>query len=293
MKPCLLCVPNFSEGRNEETIHAIAHAATEAGVQIHHLSWDADHHRMVLAFSGTPAQVKRAVLLAGAEAVSRIDLNQHRGAHPRLGAIDVVPFITLKNLTREQAVQFSWEVAADFARRLKLPVYLYEHSAREGRLRNLPALRKGGFESRIGKLLMGEQLPDFGPNYLHPTAGATVMGVRDPLIAFNVNLQTNDPAIARAIARRIREQRETNPVLKGVRALGLHLPTRQEVQVSLNLTHHDETDLYSVFQYVQSEARLLGVEVAGSELIGVLPEESAVRALGHALKTVIEPAQVI
>jgi glutamate formiminotransferase len=293
MKPRLLCVPNFSEGRNEETIHAIARAAAQTGVRVHHLSWDVDHHRMVLAFSGTPTQVKRSVLRAGAEAIARIDLNQHQGAHPRLGAVDVVPFVPLQNLTREQAIQFSHEVAVDFARRLQVPVYLYEHSAREGRPRDLPTLRKGGFESDIGQTLTGEQEPDFGPNHLHPTAGATVMGVRDPLIAFNVNLQTDDPAIARTIAQRIRTERETNPVLKGVRALGLYLPTRQVVQVSLNLTRPDETDLGSVFQYVQSEARLIGVEVAGSELVGVLPQESALRALGHALKTVIEPGQMI
>ncbi|MCS7190919.1 MAG: glutamate formiminotransferase, partial [Fimbriimonadales bacterium] len=140
----ILCVPNFSEGRNESTIHAIADAVASAGVQVHHLSWDYDHHRMVLAFSGTPAQVKRALLRAGAVAVERIDLNRHQGVHPRIGAVDVVPFVPLEGLTREQAVAFSWQVARSFARRTRVPVYLYEHSARAGRPRDLPTLRKGG-----------------------------------------------------------------------------------------------------------------------------------------------------
>ncbi|MDM7460750.1 MAG: glutamate formiminotransferase, partial [bacterium] len=131
-KSRILCIPNFSEGRNTETIHAVADAAASAGVRIHHCSWDYDHHRMVLAFSGTPAQVKRAVLHAGAVAVARIDLNCHRGAHPRIGAVDVVPFVPLEGLTREEAVAFSRQVAKSFARRLRVPVYLYEHSAREG-----------------------------------------------------------------------------------------------------------------------------------------------------------------
>lgn len=293
MKPRVLCVPNFSEGQNEETIQAIAHAAAQAGVQVHHLSWDRDHHRMVLAFSGTPAQVKRAVLQAGAEAVARIDLNRHQGAHPRIGAVDVVPFVPLQSLTLAQAVEFSLTVARAFARRLRVPVYLYEHSAREGRVRDLPTLRKGGFEGWIHQPLDGERKPDFGPGRLHPTAGATVIGVRDPLIAFNVNLRTDNVEIAREIARRIRREREDNPHLTGVRALGLDLPSRQLVQVSLNLTRPDATNLSLVFAYVQSQARALGAEVDGSELIGVLPQEGAVRALGSALETVIDPAQVI
>jgi glutamate formiminotransferase len=129
----LLCIPNFSEGRDETTIHAIADAAVSAGVQIHHLSWDYDHHRMVLAFSGTPSQVRRAVLRAGAVAVERIDLTRHQGAHPRIGAVDVVPFVPLEGLTRAEAIAWSHAVARSFARRLRVPVYLYEHSAREGR----------------------------------------------------------------------------------------------------------------------------------------------------------------
>lgn len=293
MKPRVLCVPNFSEGQNEETIQAITHAATQAGVQVHHLSWDVDHNRMVLAFSGTPAQVKRAVLQAGAEAVARIDLNRHKGAHPRIGAVDVVPFVPLQGLTVTQAVEFSLAVARAFARRLCVPVYLYEHSAREGRVRDLPSLRKGGFEGWIHQPLTGERQPDFGPKRLHPTAGATVMGVRDPLIAFNVNLCSDDEVIARKIARKIRRERETHPHLKGVRALGLYLPSRQLAQVSLNLTRPDETNLYSVFAYVRTLAQALGTDVAGSELIGVLPEEGAIRALSSALGTVIDPAQVI
>lgn len=290
----ILCVPNFSEGRDEATIHAIAEAAASAGVRVHHLSWDYDHHRMVLAFSGTPAQVKRAVLRAGAVAVQRIDLTRHRGAHPRIGAVDVVPFVPLAGLSRAEAVAFSHQVARSFARRLRVPVYLYEHSAREGRARDLPTLRRGEFEGWVGKRLTGERTPDFGPKRLHPTAGATVMGVRDPLIAFNLNLRPPDPAIAKQIARRIRAERDTNPALAGVRALGLWLPSRGVAQVSLNLTRPDRTDLWQVTEQVRQMARALGAEVAETELIGVLTTADATRALRSALQTAaIHPSQIV
>ncbi|MFN3690041.1 MAG: glutamate formimidoyltransferase [Fimbriimonadales bacterium] len=290
----ILCIPNFSEGRDEATIQAIADAAARAGVCIHHCSWDYDHHRMVLAFSGTPAQVKRAILASGAVAVERIDLNRHRGAHPRIGAVDVVPFVPLRGLTREEAVAFSHQVARSFARRLRVPVYLYEHSAREGRIRDLPTLRKGGFEGWIGKRLTGVRTPDYGPKRLHATAGATVMGVRDPLIAFNLNLQPPDPAIAQQIARQIRRERTRNPDLHGVRALGLWLPSRQVAQVALNLTQTEQTDLFRVAEAVREMARALGAEIADTELIGVISAEDAARALQSALRAhQIEARQIV
>jgi len=279
----ILCVPNFSEGRNEQTIHQIAQAVRLPGVQVHHLSWDYDHNRMVLAFSGSPRQVARAVLQAGVVAVERIDLRAHQGAHPRIGAVDVVPFVPLEGITREQAVAFSLRVARRFAQELKVPVYLYEHSAREGRPRDLPTLRKGGYEAWVGKRLEGLRRPDFGPARLHPTAGATIMGVRDPLVAFNLNLRDPRPDLAKAIAQRLRTERETNPALKGVRALGLWLPTRQIAQVSLNITQPDATDLYQVVQYVRLQAQSLGTDIAQTELIGVIGLESCARAIAQAL----------
>jgi glutamate formiminotransferase len=290
----LLCIPNFSEGRDETTIHAIADAAVSAGVQIHHLSWDYDHHRMVLAFSGTPSQVRRAVLRAGAVAVERIDLTRHQGAHPRIGAVDVVPFVPLEGLTRAEAIAWSHAVARSFARRLRVPVYLYEHSVREGRIRDLPTLRKGGFEGWVGRRLTGERVPDFGPKRLHPTAGATIMGVRDPLIAFNCYLHPPDAALAQQIARRIRAERTTNPALRGVRALGLWLPSRQVAQVSLNITQTDQTDLFRVAEAVHQIARAHGAEIVGTELVGVLLAEDAARALQSALGlNRIDPQQIV
>ncbi|MFQ3611573.1 MAG: glutamate formimidoyltransferase [Fimbriimonadales bacterium] len=290
----ILCIPNFSEGRNEPTIHQIADAVRAAGVRVHHLSWDADHNRMVLAFSGSPPQVARAVLQAGRVAVERIDLRHHQGAHPRIGAVDVVPFVPLEGMERAEAVAFSVRVARRFARELKVPVYLYEHSAREGRIRDLPTLRKGGFEAWVGKRLEGLRRPDFGPRRLHPTAGATVMGVRDPLIAFNLNLRDPEPELAKEIARRIRAERETHPALQGVRALGLWLPTRAIAQVSLNITQPHQTDLYQVVAYVRQQAQLLGTEIAQTELIGVMGLESCVRALASALLCPdLQPEQVV
>lgn len=290
----ILCVPNFSEGRDEATIYAIAEAAQSAGVQVHHLSWDYDHHRMVLAFSGTPAQVKRAVLRAGAVAVQRIDLTRHQGVHPRIGAVDVVPFVPMEGISQAEAVAFSYQVARSFARRLRVPVYLYEHSAREGRIRDLPTLRRGGFEGWVGKRLEGERAPDFGPKRLHPTAGATIMGVRDPLIACNLNLRPPDPVLAKRIARQIRVERETNPILAGVRALGLWLPSRSVAQVSLNLTRTDLTDLVQVVEWVRQRAHAAGAEIAETELIGVISTTDVVRALQSALGFVrLTPEQIV
>jgi glutamate formiminotransferase len=290
----VLCIPNFSEGRDEKTIHAIADAAVSAGVQMHHLSWDYDHHRMVLAFSGAPSAVRRAVLRAGAVAVERIDLTCHQGAHPRIGAVDVVPFVPLEGLTRDEAVAWSHTVARSFARRLRVPVYLYEHSAREGRIRDLPTLRKDGFEGWVGKRLTGERVPDFGPKRLHPTAGATIMGVRDPLIAFNCYLHPPDAALAQQIARRIRAERTTNPALRGVRALGLWLPSRQAAQVSLNITQTDQTDLFRVTEAVRQIARAHGAEIAATELVGVLLVDDAARALQSALGLAqVDPQQIV
>ncbi len=290
----VLCVPNFSEGRDAATIRAIADAAASAGVQLHHLSWDADHHRMVLAFSGAPAQVKRALLRVGAVAVERIDLTRHRGAHPRIGAVDVAPFVPLAGLTREEAVAWSHAVARSFARRLRVPVYLYEHSAHEGRIRDLPTLRKGEFEGWVGKRLVGERAPDFGPKRLHPTAGATIMGVRDPLIAYNCNLHPPDAEIARQIARQIRRERDQNPALRGVRALGLWLPTRGVAQVSLNLTQTDQTDLFRVTEAVRQIAAQHGASVIATELVGVLLAEDAACALQSALGLQsIDPQQIV
>lgn len=290
----VLCIPNFSEGRDEATIHAIADAAASAGVQMHHLSWDYDHHRMVLGFSGTPRQVQRAVLRAAGVAIERIDLTCHQGAHPRIGAVDVVPFVPLSGLTREQAVAFSYRVAKSFARRLRVPVYLYEHSASVGRIRDLPTLRKGGFEGWLGKRLTGEREPDFGPKRLHPTAGATIMGVRDPLIAFNLNLHPPDLALAQQIARWIRQEREQNPALHGVRAMGLWLPTRGVAQVSLNITRTQQTDLFRVTEAVKHRAHALGAEIVETELVGVLSADDAARALQSALKLQqIEARQIV
>jgi glutamate formiminotransferase len=292
-KARLLCVPNFSEGRNEPTIRAIAEAVEKAGVVLHHLSWDYDHHRMVLAFSGTPQQVARAVLQSAQVALERIDLRGHQGVHPRIGAIDVVPLVVLEGLSREEAVAFSHRLARRLARRCGLPVYLYEHSAFEGRPRDLPTLRK-----RVSALAAGLSLeafpPDFGMARLHPTAGATVLGVRDPLIAFNINLQAPDVAIARQIARQIRQERATHPDLQGIRALGLWLPSRQTAQVSLNITQPERTDLYRILQYVRQQAQALGTDVRDTELIGVLFTDDAVRALRSALRLAsLAPNQIM
>ncbi len=284
----LLCVPNFSEGRDEATIYAIADAVRSAGVTMHHLSWDYDHHRMVLAFSGTPRRVAQAIMRAARVAVERIDLRAHAGVHPRIGAVDVVPITVLMGLSREQAVAFSHRLAQRFARELRVPVYLYEHSAKEERPRDLPTIRQ-----RVAADVSAFP-PDFGKARLHPTAGATVIGVRDPLIAFNINLQAPDPEIARQIARQIRQERAHHPDLQGIRVLGFWLPSRQTAQISLNITQTERTDLCRIVQYVRRQAQALGTDIRETELIGVLLAPDAARALQSALQaTPIAPEQII
>lgn len=291
-RPQILTIPNVSEGRDESAIQAMADAARAQGVRWHHLSWDPDHHRAVMAFSGSPAQIKRAVLALGEAAVQRIDLRAHQGAHPRIGALDVVPLVPLSGISPEEAIQFSQNVARSFARRLRVPVYLYEHSAQAGKPKDLPTLRKGGFDALQSVDLRKERVPDYGRR-LHPTAGATVMGVRDPLIAFNINLDTPDLAIAQALAKQIRHARDHDPSLTGVRALGLWLPSRQIAQVSLNLTRPDCTDLFTVTNYVREAAAALGAGIRETELIGVILNDSAAAALNASLKSTVHPQQIV
>ncbi len=235
MTPLIQCVPNFSEGRRPEVIAAIVDAARQTpGVRLADWSADTDHNRLVVTFVGPPAPVRAAALAAAAVAIERIDLRLHSGVHPRLGALDVLPFVPLAGLTLADCAALAREVGQELAARHDLPVFLYEAAASDGR--SLPSVRKGAFRSLS---------PDFGPSLPHPTAGAAVVGAREPLIAYNVVLAASDAAIARSIAR---ELRTGSHGLPGIRALGLLLPSRGLTQVSLNLTRPAETPLLAVFR---------------------------------------------
>ena len=279
------CVPNFSEGRNRDTIHALANAVREvAGVRLVDMSADPDHHRTVLTFLGEPEAVAEAAFRCAHAAIQRIDLRQHRGVHPRIGAVDVMPFIPLRGVSMTECAELARQVGYRIAAQLEVPVYFYEQSALPGKPSDLPTLRRGGFEKWVGQMLTGSRAPDAGPNTLHPTAGAVIVGARGPLIAFNINLNTARVEVAQAIARTIRQERAHTPELRGVRALGLLLESRGVAQVSLNLTQPDQSPLWWVFEYVRTLAAREGVEVLETELIGVAPAAAVAGAAARYLR---------
>jgi glutamate formiminotransferase len=270
-RPIVECVPNFSEGRDPAIIDRIVDAITEGtGIAVLGRTMDPDHNRSVITFAGTPESVIAAAVRAVSAAVQCIDLNRHAGIHPRLGAADVVPFVPVSGLSLEDCAGIAHEAGALIWRELGVPVYFYEAAAlRPGRTR-LENVRRGGFEIlREAALDDPERRPDIGGPALHPTAGACIVGARKYLIAFNMNLRTEDTSIAVRIARRIRE---SSGGMRHVKALGLALESRQQSQVSMNLSDFEQTPLHTVVEAVRAEAVREGVEIAGTEIIGLLPK---------------------
>jgi glutamate formiminotransferase len=274
------CIPNFSEGRDSETIRAIVEAIAASGVVVADHSSDPDHHRMVVTFLGTPDDVLQAALAGAREAVRRIDLTRHAGQHPRIGAVDVIPLVPQGSSSIDLCTRISRELGSRLAEELGLPVYLYEESAARPERQNLAMVRAGGFEALRSGRLIHERAPDFGPDRVHPTAGAVAVGARYPLIAFNVLLRSDDLEVARRIACSIRER---DGGLLGVKALGLRLESRGCVQVAINVTRPDEVPLYRVFELVKIEAARHGVTVSGSELIGAFRMADALEVARHYL----------
>jgi glutamate formiminotransferase len=263
------CVPNFSEGRERETIEKITGAfRAKSGVKLLDYSSDADHNRMVVTAIGEPEALKEATLEAIGAAVELIDLNKHSGQHPRMGAADVVPFIPIRACTMDEAVALSKEVGESVAERYDVPVFLYERSASAPHRANLANVRKGGFEGLDEKMRSAEWIPDFGNRRKHPTAGAVAIGARRPLVAYNVNLGTDCLSIADRIAKKVRF---SGGGLRYCKAMGVALQSKGIVQVSMNLTDYTQTSLYQAFEMVRIEARRYGVSVTGSEIIGLAP----------------------
>ena len=241
---------------------------TVPGVRLLDESSDPSHNRSVFTFVGNPAAVERAVIALVRGAVAAIDLRSHRGEHPRLGAVDVVPFVPLTGATMTDAVALARRVGAEVAQRFTVPVYLYEEAATTPRRRHLEDIRRGGFEGLAEKMATPEWAPDFGPATPHPTAGATIVGARTPLVAYNVNLATDRIEVARQIAAAIRSSSGGLPYVK---AMGVRLENRGLVQVSMNLTNYEQTPILRVFDAVMREAALQGVRVASSEIVGLVP----------------------
>lgn len=273
--PVVQCAANFSEGRRPAVIAAIlASASQEPDAVVADHSADADHNRMVLSLLGQPDGVLRAVLAAAAVAIAGIDLRAHDGVHPRLGAIDVIPFVPIRGVSMAECVDLSVRCATALSERHRLPVYLYEASARPGRVSDLPALRRGGFEALCAADLAGARAPDFGPDHAHPTAGGAVCGARGPLVAVNANLEQRDLGAARRIAAALRRRRDAERALCGVRAIGLMLERAGMAQVSMNLTQPGATPLPGVLKAVREEADEAAVNVEMVEIIGLVPRAS-------------------
>lgn len=263
------CVPNFSEGRDLEKIDKIVNPFRgKEGVKLLDYSNDIDHNRLVVTVVGQPEALKEAVIEAIGIAVELIDLNHHQGQHPRMGAADVVPFIPIKGCTMDDAIALSCEVGATVAERYNLPVFLYEKSASAPHRENLAAVRKGEFEGIAEKIKLPEWHPDFGPAERHPTAGAVAIGARMPLVAYNINLDTPSLEIAHGIAKKIRF---IGGGLRYCKAMGVELKERGITQVSINMTDYTKTALYQAMEMVRFEARRYGVNVVGSEIIGLVP----------------------
>lgn len=275
------CVPNFSEGRDLEKVEKIVNAfRAKEGVKLLDYSTDKDHNRMVVTVVGEPNALKKAVIEAIGIAVQVIDLNHHKGQHPRMGAVDVVPFIPIRNVSMEEAVNLSKEVGQEVAERYGLPVFLYEKAASAPHRENLATIRKGEFEGLKEKMTLPEWKPDFGPSQPHPTAGGVVIGARMPLVAYNVNLNTNKLEIADAIAKKVRF---LGGGLRFCKAMGVELTERGIVQVSMNLTDFTKTAIYRAHELVRIEANRYGVSVVGAEIIGLVPMDALIDTAAYYL----------
>lgn len=283
MHSLIECVPNFSEGRDFARIHALASAiAAVPGTFVLDRTSDADHHRSVITFAGDGESVLESAVRAVALAANLIDLNQHHGVHPRLGALDVLPFVPLGGATLEDCVALAHRAGRRIWNELGIPVYFYQAAALRPDRVQLEQVRRGQFEGLREAVLNDEsKRPDLGGPPLHPTAGAVIVGARRVLIAYNIDLATTNLEVAKEIAKRIRA---SNGGFPAVKALGLALPSRNQVQVSMNLTDFEQTPLHTVFDEVSRLAGGYGVEIARSELIGLLPRKALELTFAHYLK---------
>jgi glutamate formiminotransferase len=276
------CVPNVSEGRRREIVQAIADAiAAVPGVRLLDHSSDPAHNRSVFTLAGDAAGVEQAVLALVDRAVAAIDLRAHRGEHPRLGAVDVVPFVPIDGVTMADCVELARRVGAAVAERFAIPVYLYEEAASSPARKNLEDIRRGEFEGLAAKMASPGWAPDFGPDRPHPSAGATVIGARMPLIAYNINLATDRLDVAKKIAAAIRH---SSGGFRYVKAMGIALEGRGVVQVSMNLTNYEKTPIFRVFDVVCREAARYGVSVLESEIVGLVPAGALTDAAAHYLQ---------
>ncbi len=270
------CVPNFSEGRRQDVVEAILEVIRAVeGVKVLDSSSDASHNRSVVTFVGEPAGVKEAAFQAAKKAAELIDMEKHRGEHPRIGATDVIPLIPISGVTMDECVELARELAEELGEELSIPTYLYEEAAQIPERKNLAKVRRGEYEGLKEEISLPERAPDFGPAKLHPRAGATAVGARPPLVAYNINLNTSDLRVAKEIARSIRGSGGGYPSIK---ALGVLIEETNTAQVTINVCNFREVSLPRIFETVKSEAARFGVEITGSEIVGLVPMEALLDA---------------
>lgn len=286
------CVPNFSEGRRQDVIEAIvAPFRATKGCGLLDYRADADHNRLVVSLAGSPEPVQEALLKAAAVAVQKIDMNSHQGAHPRIGAVDVIPFTPVSNISMEECVALSHSFGERYWKELGVPVYFYEDSAKRPERKRLEVIRKGQYETLKTESVTPERAPDVGSPALHPTAGATVMGARKFLVAFNVNLNTADEEIAKKIANCVRASSGGFCHVKG---MGVALHERGMAQVSMNIVDFEKNAVYRVLELIRMEARRWGVEVVETEIYGMIPAQALVESAAYYLQIKdFDPMQVL
>lgn len=275
-------IPNVSEGRRAEVIAQLVDAvAGTPGVRLLDHSSDASHNRSVFTLAGDAPSLKAAILALFEAALARIDLRSHQGEHPRLGAVDVVPFVPIEGVTMQDCVALANDVAATVAERFALPVYLYEEASANPARRNLEDIRRGEFEGLAAKMGLPGWAPDFGPAIPHESAGAAIVGARMPLIAYNINLNTDRLDVAKKIATAIRH---SSGGLRFVKAMGVMLEDRRIAQVSMNLTNYQKTPLFRVFEMVKREAERYGVGILESEIVGLVPSSALLASAEYYLQ---------
>ncbi len=281
-KKLIECVPNFSDGRDPEVLQKILGPFfANSEVRVLDYSQDKDHNRAVVTLVGTPEALEDTVVEAVGIAADLIDLREHEGEHPRMGATDVIPFVPIQNTNIKECDELARRVGEKIAERHKIPVYLYEESASSPERKNLAKIRKGQFEGFAAKIKEEAWKPDFGPGEIHPSAGVVAVGAREFLIAYNINLDTNKLDIADSIARRVRY---LGGGLRFVKGMGVELSDRNQVQVSMNLTNFNKSHIYQVFELVKIEAARYGVNVVGSEVIGLVPLAALVDTAAYYLQ---------
>lgn len=281
MNEIIECIPNVSEGRNQDVINKIIENLKQTGVKILDVSSDPDHNRTVITFVGDKSSVLEGAFAVAKSAVELIDLRKHKGTHPRMGAVDVIPFVPIKGITMDETVELSKILAKRIGEELKVPVYLYAESATKEERRSLPNIRQGEFEGFFEKIKDPNWAPDFGPNEVHETAGVTAVGAREFLIAYNIYLSTKDVSIAEKIAKSIRE---SSGGLRFIQAKGMYIEEKGMAQVSMNVLNYKKAPLYRVFEIVKMEAERYGVSVVESELVGLMPLKAALDSLAFYLR---------